>query len=91
MMYRGKVGATAPVENSNVICSQTPGHVIFRGNSECVCKGLWYQLFVSSDFQATVGPRRTHGPEVRAKVCLRDPNTGHLVSNMRICSVTRWC
>jgi len=33
-MYRDKDGATAPVEDLNVVCRKIPVHIIFGGNPD---------------------------------------------------------
>ncbi|KAF9653902.1 hypothetical protein BDM02DRAFT_3216155 [Thelephora ganbajun] len=76
LMYRDKDGATAPVQDLNAICSQVPVHVIFGENPDYLPR--------------TVQDRLTDPKSGRRFASMtRIPNTGHLVSDMSICSVTR--
>lgn len=77
-MYRDGDGATAPIQDLNVICTQIPVHIILGTIPDLV----YESPVISSDrrlscplvFQTAVDWRRTYGSELRPQVCLCDPD-----------------
>lgn len=94
-MYRDKDGASAPVQDLNVICTQIPVHVILGGIPDYLYGFSVISPNLHPSYPPVFRPRSVQDGLTDPKSgrrfasVTRIPNTGHLVNDMPIDSVTR--